>query len=68
MSKEKQEQIVQGFNYAKNLLNSISITGIDNCQKLSAVYNNIDVFLNMLESEEIRIAAVDKEKAKANKN
>ena len=71
MSENKQEQIVQGFNYAKNILNSISVIGIDNCQKISAIYNNIEVFLNMLANEEIHIVVADKEKtvkqSKANK-
>lgn len=49
------EQIIQSFNYSKSLLNSINITGIDNCQRISTVYNNIDVFLNMVNNGDISI-------------
>ena len=65
MNESKQEQITQCFNYTKNILNSITISGIDNCQKLSTVYNNIDVFLNMLLNNEISIVnnqAIDEKK------
>ena len=68
MNENKQEQIVQGFNYAKNLLNSISVTGVDNCQKISAIYNNVEVFLNMLINEEVYIVANNENKKKQNKN
>lgn len=51
----KQEEIIQGFNYAKSIINSITVSGIDNCQKISAVYNNIDVLLNMLLNGNISI-------------
>lgn len=51
----KKEQIIQGFNYAKNILNSISITGVDNFQKIGIVYNNIDIFLNMIANNELSI-------------
>lgn len=51
----KIEQAKQGLEYAKGILNSIAVKGIDNCQKLSAVYNNIDVFLTMLANEEISL-------------
>lgn len=52
----KAEQAKQGLEYAKSLLNSITVKGIDNCQKLSAVYNNIDVFLDMVKNGDISIA------------
>ena len=51
----KTEQAKQGLEYAKNLLNSITVKGIDNCQKLSAIYNNIDVFLTMLTNGEMSL-------------
>ena len=51
----KAEQAKQGLEYAKILLNSITVKGIGNCQKLSAVYNNIDVFLNMVKNGDISI-------------
>ena len=51
----KTEQAKQGLEYAKNLLNSITVKGIDNCQKLSAIYNNIDVFLAMLTNGEMSL-------------
>lgn len=57
----KIEQAKQGLEYAKSILNSITVTGIDNCQKMSAVYNNIDVFLTMVMSGEI-IMTVNEQK------
>lgn len=51
----KKEQLVQGFMYAKNILNSIEVSGIDNYQKIIAVYNNIDVFLKMLSNGDLVI-------------
>lgn len=48
-------QAKQGLEYAKGILNSITVTGIDNCQKISAVYNNIEVFLSMVAKGEILI-------------
>lgn len=51
----KKEQIIQGLQYAKNILNTITVSGIDNCQKISAVYNNMEVFLNMIINKEIDI-------------
>lgn len=74
---EKQEQIIQGFNYVKNIINSINIVGIDNCQKLMTIYNNIDIFLNMLLNNEISIIenkntekdkTVVKQESKSNSN
>lgn len=55
MNENKIEQIKQGFYYIKNLINTIEVKGIDNCQKLTAIYNNIDVFLNMIANGEISI-------------
>lgn len=64
----KIEQIKQGFYYAKDLLNDIEVKGIENCQKLTAIHNNIDVFLNMVANGEISIIEPDnveeKEKSK----
>ena len=60
----KTEQAIQGLEYAKGILNSIAVKGIDNCQKLSAVYNNIDVFLAMLINGEISL----KDNSKKNEN
>lgn len=51
----KIKEILQGFNYAKNLLNSIAVSGVENCQKITMVYNNIEVFLNMVNQGEILI-------------
>lgn len=68
MDENKVEQIIQGFNYARNILNSITVSGIDNCQRISAVYNNIDVFLNMIANNEITIidnATKEKEKSQS---
>lgn len=48
-------QAKQGLEYAKSILNAITVTGIDNCQKISAVYNNIEVFLSMVTKGEILI-------------
>lgn len=48
-------QAKQGLEYAKSILNSITVMGIDNCQKISAVYNNIEVFLSMVTKGEILI-------------
>lgn len=55
MEKDKVEQIIQGFTYVKTVLNSVVVSGVDNFQKLSAVYNNVDVFLNMIANGEITI-------------
>lgn len=52
-TKLTEEQVIQGFVYAKDLLNSIAVSGISNCQKLAKVYNNIDVFLSMINSGEL---------------
>lgn len=49
------EQIAQGFVYAEELLNSIGVSGIENCQKLAKAYNNIDVFLNMFKAGQLSI-------------
>ena len=49
------DQILQGFSYAEELLNSISVSGIENCQKLAKAYNNIDVFLNMFRAGQLSI-------------
>ncbi|MDO5398553.1 MAG: hypothetical protein Q4G33_11565 [bacterium] len=49
------EQIIQGFEYAKNAANSINVGGIDNCQKIMVIYNNIDIFLNMIKNGTISI-------------
>lgn len=48
-------RIIQSLDFSKQTLNSITVCGIDNCNKLSAVYNNIDVLLNMISSGDITI-------------
>lgn len=49
------EQILQGLDYAKTTLNFITVSGVDNCQKLSMVYNNIDIFLKLLKQGKMSI-------------
>lgn len=49
------EQIKEGFKYALEVLNTISVTGVDNCQKISMVYNNIDVFVKLLTQGKIQL-------------
>lgn len=51
----KSEQIYQGLEYAKNILNSLSVTGIDSCKKLVIAYNNIDALLTMINNGQISI-------------
>lgn len=51
----KAEKARQGLEYARNILNTITVKGIDNCQRLSAVYNNIDIFLSMIANGEISL-------------
>lgn len=60
-TKLTEEQVIQGFVYAKDLLNSIAVSGISNCQKLAKVYNNIDVFLSIINSGEL-ILQINNEK------
>lgn len=55
MNNKKLEQIIQGFNYSKEVINSIPVTGVENCKKIEIIYNNIDVFLNMIFKGEILI-------------
>ena len=64
MNENKAIQAQEGLEYAKNLLNTITVKGIDNCQKISAVYNNIDVFLKMIASGEISITDVKVKESK----
>lgn len=49
----KIDTIIKAFEMSKTFLNDINVNGIENCQKLVLVYNNIDVFLNMIASGEI---------------
>lgn len=49
------EQIEEGFKYALEILNTISVTGADNCQKISMVYNNIEVFLRLLAQGKVQL-------------
>ena len=51
----KIEQVKQGLEATKNILNAISVQGIDNCQRLSAAYSNIEVFLSMLANGDISL-------------
>lgn len=55
MNKVNAEQIIKGFEYAKVAADSIKVSGVENCQKLMAIYNNIDIFLNMVKSGTISI-------------
>ncbi len=50
------EQARQGLEYAKNILNTINVTGIDNCHKLVIAHNNLDVFLSKVSNGEILIS------------
>lgn len=52
------EQIEEGFKYALDVLNTISVTGIDNCQKISMVHNNIEVFIRLLNQGKIQITEI----------
>ena len=58
----KREQILQGFNYALKTLNQISVSGVDNCEKIYTVYNNLNVFLSMLINNEIQVTEAKSEK------
>lgn len=58
----KMEQILQGFNYALKTLNQISVSGVDNCEKIYTVYNNLNVFLSMLINNEIQVTETKSEK------
>lgn len=60
----KSEEIYKGLEYVKNILNSISVTGIDNCQKMVVIYNNIDVVLNMITSGQMSINCTDSDTEK----
>lgn len=68
MNENKQEQITQCFNYTISILNSISVVGVENCQKINAIYNNIDVFLNMINNGEIQIISPCSDNKKQDKN
>lgn len=51
----KKEQVIQGIQFAKNILNSITVMGVDNCSKLTMAYKNIEAVLNILASDDIEI-------------
>lgn len=53
---EKSEQIKNGLIYAKNLLDTVTVSGAENCQKISAIYNNLAITIAMLENGEIVLA------------
>lgn len=63
----KLEQIRQGFEYTKNILNSLTISGIDNCKKVSIIYNNIEILLTMIANGEITVVDNAEEKASTKK-
>lgn len=56
------EEIQKGFEYTKSVLNSLTISGVENCKKIGIIYNNIEAFLLMIANGEVTIAESDKEK------
>lgn len=56
----KIDQIKQGLEFAKNTTNYISVNGIENCKALTLIHNNLSLFLDMLESGEIKIVETNK--------
>jgi len=56
----KSEKAIRGLEYARDTLDAITISGIGNCQRLSAAYNNITVFLSMFANGEISVTDIDK--------
>lgn len=53
------EQIVQAFNYSKNLLDTVTVSGAENCKKISVIYSNIETFLNILAQGNMEIVEKD---------
>ncbi len=49
------EQVIKGFEYARNAANTIETTGVGNMQKLIAIYTNIDIFLQAVNSGQISL-------------
>ena len=63
----KLEQIKQGFEYTRSILNSLTISGIDNCKKVSIIYNNIEILLTMIANGEITVVDNTEEKSSTKK-
>lgn len=55
------QKIIEGLELARDYANSIHVSGINNFQKLSAIYNNINVVINMLKKGEIVLSETTKE-------
>lgn len=61
MGENKVGQIIQALHFSKNMINDLTITGVDNIKKLLTIYNNLEVFLNMISNNEIEICEKEKE-------
>lgn len=61
MGENKVGQIIQALHFSKNMINDLTITGVDNIKKLLTIHNNLEVFLNMISNNEIEICEKEKE-------
>ena len=49
------DKLKQALDYSKIILNTMNITGVENCGKILTVYNNLDAILKMLETGELAL-------------
>ena len=55
MGENKIGQIIQALHFSKNMINDLTIMGVDNIKKILTIHNNLEVFLNMISNNEIEI-------------
>ena len=57
----KIEQIKQGLKYTSEIVNTISISGVENAKKIEVVYSNITGILAMIENGDVELTEKDTE-------